>query len=119
MTLGTSSRAALYAAAWSLLAARGIGAQTTATVDVGASTVRYDGFLASGAASVTPAATWTRPGATLIARGGYLRFESGHRSLQGLIAASLFTPPALLSDSWRGEVTISGGGSSYADFASF
>ena len=119
MTLGTSSRAALHAAAWSLLAARGIAAQTTATVDVGASTVRYDGFLASGAASVTPAATWTRPGATLIARGSYLRFQSGHRSLQGLIAASLFTPPALLPDSWRGEVTVSGGGSSYADFASF
>jgi hypothetical protein len=109
----------LHAAAWSLLAARGIAAQATATVDVGASTVRYDGFLASRAASVTPAATWTRPGATLIARGSYLRFESGHRSLQGLIAASLFTPPALLPDRWRGEVTISGGGSSYADFASF
>lgn len=68
---------------------------------------------------MTPAATWTRPGATFIARGSYLRFESGHRSLQGLIAASLFTPPALLPDSWRGEVTVSGGGSSYADFASF
>ncbi|HYL55866.1 MAG TPA: glycogen-binding domain-containing protein [Gemmatimonadales bacterium] len=119
MTLGTRSRAALHAAAWSFVAARGIAAQTTASVDVGASTVRYDGFLASGAASVTPAAMWTRPGATLVARGSYLRFESGHRSLQGLIAASLFTPPALLPDSWRGEVTISGGGSSYADFASF
>ena len=68
---------------------------------------------------MTPAATWTRPGATLIARGSYLRFESGHRSLQGLIAASLFTPHALLPDGWRGEVTVSGGGSSYADFASF
>ena len=119
MTLGTSSRAALHAAAWSLLAARGIAAQTTATMDVGVSTVRYDGFLASGAASLTPGATWTRPGATLIARGSYLRFESGHRSLQGLIAASLFTPPALLPDGLRGEVTVSGGGSSYADFASF
>lgn len=94
-------------------------AQATGTVDVGVSTVRYDGFLASGAASVTPAVRWDRPGAGLTARGSYLRFESGHRSLQGLVAASLFTPPELLPRGWRGEVAVSGGGSRYADFASF
>lgn len=119
MTPGTTSWAPLLAAAWSFAAAPACIAQTTGTVDVGLSTVRYDGFLASGAASVTPAVRWDRPGAGLTARGSYLRFESGHRSLQGLVAASLFTPPELLPRGWRGEFAVSGGGSSYADFASF
>ncbi len=88
-------------------------------MDLGVSTLRYDGFLPSGAASFTPTLTWTRSGAAVTARGSYLRFESGRRSLQGLIAATLFTPPSLLPGRWRGEVSLSAGGSSYADFASF
>jgi predicted carbohydrate-binding protein with CBM48 len=110
---------ASLAAATSLLGARAPAAQTTGTVDLGVSTVRYDGFLPSGAASLTPALSWERPGAAVSARGTYLRFESGRRSLQGLVAASLFTPPGLLARRWRGEVSLSAGGSSYADFASF
>ena len=110
---------ASLAAATSLVSFRTPAAQTTATVDVGVSTVRYDGFLPSGAGSLTPALTWERPGAAVTARGTYLRFESGRRSLQGLIAASLFTPPSLLPHRWRGELSLSAGGSSYADFASF
>ncbi len=110
---------ASLAAATSLVSFRTLAAQTTATVDVGVSTVRYDGFLPSGAGSLTPALTWERPGAAVTARGTYLRFESGRRSLQGLIAASLFTPPSLLPHRWRGELSLSAGGSSYADFASF
>jgi len=94
-------------------------AQATGTVDVGVSTVRYDGFLPSGAASVTPALKWERPGAAVTARGSYLRFESGHKSLDGLLVASLFTPPELLPHGWRGELSMSAGASSYADFASF
>jgi len=66
-----------------LLGARTFAAQTTGTVDVGVSTVRYDGFLRSGAASLTPTLTWERPGSAVTARGTYLRFESGRRSLQG------------------------------------
>jgi len=110
---------ASLAAATSLVSFRTPAAQTTATVDVGVSTVRYDGFLPSGAGSLTPAFTWERPGAAVTARGTYLRFESGRRSLQGLIAASLFTPPSLLPHRWRGELSLSAGASSYADFASF
>src|SRR3989441_488586 len=45
-----------------------------------------------------------------------LRFESGHRSLQGLVIGSIFTPA---TSHWRGELTASTGASSYADFASF
>jgi hypothetical protein len=81
--------------------------------------VRYDGFRPSGAGSLAPALSWERPGAAVTARGSYLRFESGRRSLQGLIAASLFTSPGWLPRRWRGELTLSAGGSSYADFASF
>ena len=110
---------ASLAAATSLCAVRAPAAQTTGTVDLGVSSVRYDGFLRSGAGSVTPALTWERPGAAITARGTYLRFESGRRSLQGLIAASLFTPPRWLPHHWRGELSLSAGGSSYADFASF
>src|SRR5712691_3623244 len=102
-----------------LLGARTFAAQTTGTVDIGVSSVRYDGFLRSGAASVTPTLTWERPGSAVTARGTYLRFESGRRSLQGLVAASLFTPPSLLPHRWRGELSLSAGGSDYADFASF
>jgi len=110
---------ASLAAATSVFGVRASAAQTTGTVDVGVSTVRYDGFLPSAAGSLTPALTWERPGAVVTARGTYLRFESGRRSLQGLIAASLFTPPSLLPQRWRGELSLSAGGSDYADFASF
>src|SRR6266566_1974733 len=92
-------------------------AQITGTVDIGVSTVRYDGFLPSGAAAVTPALRWDRPAGTLTASGTYLRFESGHRSLQGLLAGSLFTPPT--PRPWRGELAVSAGASRYVDFASF
>ena len=80
------------------------------------STVRYDGFLPSGAASVTPGVRWERPSGTLTARGTYLRFESGHRSLQGSVAGSFFTPTA---GRWRGEFSAAAGASRYVDFASF
>src|SRR5439155_769169 len=80
---------------------------------------RSCGTRPSGAGSPTPTVTWERPGAVVTARGSYLRFESGRRSLQGLIAASVFTPPNLLPQRWRGELSFSTGGSSYAHFASF
>jgi len=111
--------AACVTAAFSLLATRAAVAQATGNVDVAVSTVRYDGFLPSGAASLTPAVSWERPGATITARGTYLRFESGRRSLHGILAASVLTPRPLLPAPWRGELTVSSGGSSYASFASF
>jgi hypothetical protein len=109
--------AAFVAAAWSLLGAPAPAAQTTGTIDVGVSSVRYDGFLPSAAASVSPALRWEQPSGTLTARGTYLRFESGHRSLQGLVAGSFLIRPA--GDRWRGELGGSVGASRYLDFASF
>ncbi|MDP3908931.1 MAG: hypothetical protein Q8Q14_00940, partial [Gemmatimonadales bacterium] len=64
-------------------AARPCAAQLSATLDAGFSLVRYDGFLSSTAASLTPQFRWERRGTHLSARGTYLRFESGNTSLEG------------------------------------
>src|SRR2546427_6688206 len=116
----TSTRRAWTAsvtAAWWLLGLRAPAAQLTGPVDVGVSPVHYDGSLPSGAAALTPVLRWDRPAGTLAASGTYLRFESGHRSLQGLLAGSFFTPPT--ARAWRGEFAASAGASRYLDFASF
>jgi len=56
---------------------RGTG-QVTATFEGGISAVRYDGFLTSAAAALTPAVQWQHPRGRgfLSARGTYLQFES-------------------------------------------
>jgi hypothetical protein len=91
-------------------------AQARGTIDLGASLVRYDGFLLSSAATITPTFDWYGRRAGLNVRGSYLRFESGNRNLQGSVVGSLFTQPA---NNWRLEASASTGISSYADFASF
>lgn len=91
-------------------------AQASATIDMGASLVHYDGFLLSSAATITPTFAWYGSGAALNARGTYLRFESGNRSLQGSVVGSFFARPA---KTWRLEASGTAGASSYADFASF
>jgi hypothetical protein len=93
-------------------------AQVTANVEAGISDVQYDGFLASAAASISPALGWEHPRGRgfVSARGTYLRFESGRRSLDGSANASWFTP---LARHWRGELGVTAGASDYADIASF
>jgi hypothetical protein len=86
------------------------------TLDLGVSTVRYDGFLPSGAADLAPSIRWERPGLSLTAQGTYLRFESGNTSIQGNVTGSLFTAP---THRWRGQVLATLGASSYAEFTSF
>jgi hypothetical protein len=80
------------------------------------STVRYDGFLPSGAAAFASSLRSERPGAALTAQATYLRFESGNSSLQGNMTGSLFTAP---THRWRGQVVGAAGASSYAEFATF
>jgi hypothetical protein len=93
-------------------------AQVTANVEAGISDVQYDGFLASAAASISPTMRWEHPRGRgfLSARGTYLRFESGRRSLDGSANASWFTP---LARHWRGELGVTAGASHYANIASF
>lgn len=110
------ARAATLGAAWSLVALRAGSAQLTVTVDVGASRVEYDGYLPSGAASVSPAVRYNTPNTSLAARGSWLGFESGNASVQGLIAGSVFTPAF---GRWRVELGGTAGLSTYEDYASF
>lgn len=96
--------------------ARGAHAQSSLTIDAGVSRVDYDGFLASGAASVTPAVRLERAWASLTARGTALAFESGNTSLQGAVAASVYAP---VTRHWRAEVAGTIGGSRYEEFSEF
>jgi len=91
-------------------------AQTRASVDVGASSVRYDGFLTSTAASISPSLRLTGPRTLLLASGTYLRFASGHRSMQANMAGSIFSAPL---GGWSGELSALAGASRYREFASF
>jgi len=95
---------------------RTLTAQVGATVDVGLTNVRYDGFLPSAAASVSPMLLIQRPRLLVLARGTLLRFESGRQSLQAGASGSFF--PARFGR-WRVELSGNAGASRYADFASF
>ena len=93
-------------------------AQVTANVEAGITDVQYDGFLTSGAASISPTMRWQHPGGRgfLSARGTYLQFQSGRRSIDGSANGSWFTP---LARHWRGELGLAAGASDYANIASF
>jgi len=93
-------------------------AQVTADVEAGITDVQYDGFLASGAASISPTMRWQHPGGRgfFSARGTYLQFQSGRRSIDGSANGSWFTP---LARHWRGELGLAAGASDYANIASF
>jgi hypothetical protein len=91
-------------------------AQLEASLDAGASYVKYDDFLGSAAASLTPSATYRTRRGSLGARGSILVFESGNTSLMGLIAGGLYSPPLGPA---RLELVGEGGSSAYARFARF
>jgi hypothetical protein len=112
-SLRGSAAAALCASVAGLGALSG---QTRAAVDLGITDVRYDGFLPSAAASVSPEFRLDGLHTFLSARGTYLRFESGNRSLQANLAGSIFSGAF---GHWRAELSGHAGTSRYADFASF
>lgn len=87
-------------------------------LDAGVSYVEYDGFLPSGAASLAPSIRWDHPRGRgfVSARGTYLRFESGNRSLDFSARGSFFMP---LARRWRGELGAGVGASDYASIARF
>jgi hypothetical protein len=89
-------------------------AQTAATFDAGGATIRYDGFLASGAMFASPTLRFTSPRTTLAVQGNYVVFESGNEIVQGTAAGAWLTPAA---GRFRGELSGSGGLSSYAGFS--
>lgn len=87
-------------------------------LDAGVSYVEYDGFLPSGAFSVAPSVRWDHPRGRgfVSARGTYLRFESGNRSVDFSTRGSWFMP---LARRWRGELGAGLGASDYASIAHF
>jgi len=106
-------------ATWALCAAAltaPCAAQVDASLDVSASLVKYDGYLAAGAASLTSAASWQTARTTLAGRGSLLMFETGRTSIQGLIAAGTFSPAL---GPLRLEAAGEAGASAYAGYARF
>lgn len=109
-------RTTALAAVWSVAGGRALPAQLASSLEAGASYVTYDGFLPSAAYSVASALSVDGTQASFAARGSYLVFQSGNRSVQGSFAGSLFTPA---SGAWRGEVALLGGVSTYEQFARY
>jgi hypothetical protein len=91
-------------------------AQVDAGLDAAVSVVKYNGYLASGAASLTPSVAWRSPRTTLAARGTLLVFESGNTNFQGLLTAGTFSPAV---GRLRVEAAAEAGASAYADFGRF
>lgn len=91
-------------------------AQLEASLDAGASYVKYDNFLGSAAASLSPSATYRSRRASLGARGTMLVFESGNTSLMGTLAGGAYSPPLGPA---RLELVGEGGAAAYASFARF
>ncbi len=106
-------------AAWGLGAAAlaaPCAAQVDAALDASASLVKYDGYLAAGAASLTPTVSWQTPRSSVAARGSLLVFETGNTSIQGLVTAGTYSPPL---GPLRLEAAGEAGASAYAGFARF
>ena len=99
-----------------LAAAPTLSAQSTGSVDVGASWVDYEGFLASGAMFVTPTLQYDAPSVSLGAAGSYVVFESGNRILQGLAAGAWRTR---LRGHFRAEFSGSAGINVYEDYPGY
>ena len=107
---GRALGAALAATACLGTPASSLVAQTTGEVDVGVSAVEYDGYLASGAAFLSPALRYDTPSLSMGAQGSYVVFESGSHILQGTLAGAWTKP---LAGRWRGELAGTGGVTSY------
>ncbi len=105
-------RAAAMVTAWVLIAGNPLAAQTTGSVNLGASWGDYEGYLGSGAAYVTPTLRYNAPSLSLGASGSLVIFESGNRILQGLAAGAWRTR---LHGRFRAEISGSAGVNVYAD----
>jgi hypothetical protein len=81
-------------------------------LDVGGAIVRYDGFLSSGAASITPTLRLATPHTTLDARASSLFFQSGRSSVSGDVDGSWLAASSRTGAGLRLEA--SAGGSQYA-----
>jgi hypothetical protein len=97
--------------AWSLAWGAPLQAQVDANVDVALGAVKYEGFLGSAAASLTPAVRYDGRFVSAAAQGNYLLYESGRSLTQGAGAVAFLSPSL---GPLRGELSGFGGISSYA-----
>ena len=104
-------RDGLAIAVWLLPAGFPLAAQTEGSLGVGASVVRYDGFLTASAFVLAPAVRFDSPRLSLAGQGSWTVFETGRSVLQGNAAGSWL---AGSSGSWRLELSGSAGASQYA-----
>lgn len=107
-----TARATLALAALTFAAASAAAAQTSATLDVLSSRLRYSGDTAtSGAFTIAPTLRTVLPNASLDATAGLSQFAGGGWTTQGLLAGSAYTPwPWIV-----GELAGTTGGSLHAD----
>ncbi len=105
------SRRVVASAVWLLPVASSLAAQTSGSLDVGASVIQYDGFLASGAAVLAPALRYDSRTLTAGAQGTWVVFESGNQILQGTAALAWLSPPL---GGWRAEFSGTIGLNKYA-----
>ena len=108
----TTARTSIVLAALLLVASSPLTAQTSATLDLSSSRLRYSGDTASsGAFTIAPTVHALLPNASVDATAGLSQFAGGGWTTQGLLAGSAFTP-------WRpvvGEIAGTTGGSVHAD----
>ncbi len=81
------------------------------TLGVGGSVIRFDGFLTSSAATLSPAVRFDSPRLSLAGQGSWTVFESGNDVLQGTVGGAWLAGSAR---TWRLELSGSGGASRYA-----
>jgi hypothetical protein len=87
--------------------------QTTATLDLGASYVEYDGFLASGAAVFSSALRHDAANLSIGGVGSWTVFESGNQILQATAAGAWLSSPR--ARRWRLELAGALGAARYAE----
>jgi len=90
--------------------ARPVAAQLSGVVDGGYAHVTYDGFLPSGATSLSSAVRLEDSRRSIAARGAALRFESGNLSIAGTLTGNTFTSAYR---GFRGEFLAALGASTY------
>lgn len=85
--------------------------QPAASIGVGASIVEYDGFLASGAATLTPAVQFDATNLSVGGQGRWTLFESGNSIVEATAAAAWLAPSR---HRWRIELSGAAGAARYA-----
>lgn len=95
-----------------LSAAAGLMAQTTGSLELGASAVDYETFLGSAAVYLVPTIAFEKPGLSVGAQAHYVLFESGNQILQGTVAGGVLRR---LGRRVRAEFSGSTGLAAYAD----